>query len=198
MKKSFSLFMAIAMLLVMAMCPAVYAAPTARDSGNVFDSGGGIEITTEGGKQIQLVGHVSPTIISVTMPSHIPFDISAGVGQENKVVSPKITIENHSVVPVNVSVDNTIVDTSTLNGRVDWVVGANVGEYGLAVGFTEADTEPSGLGGARWLAKGNQNLRLLDLDAKGKGILWVVGAIGDSVPQDGTFTVTPTLVVKKA
>lgn len=197
MKKSFSLFLAICILLVTAMCPAVYAADSRAYDSDVYDSGGGIEITTGGGKQIQLVGHVSPTIISVTMPSRIPFDISAGVSRENQVVSPKITVENHSAVPVNVSVDHTEVDISKLGGTVEWKMQADVGDNGLAVGFAKSETEPGNLNGAMWLANGEQNLRLLDLNANGQGTLFVVGAIGNAVPQNGTFTVTPTLVVQK-
>lgn len=198
MKKSFSLFLAICMLFVTAMCPAVYAASDRYFDSQVYDSGGGIEITTGGGKQIQLVGHVSPTIISVTMPSRIPFDISAGVTRQNQVVSPEITIENHSAVPVNILVDHTEVDTSKLNGEVEWKTQADVGEKGLAVGLKKSTKEPSTLDNAKWLANGEQNLELLNLGANAKDTLFVVGAIGPSVPQDGTFTVTPTLVVKKA
>lgn len=197
MKKCFSLSLAICMLLVMAMCPATYAAGNRAYDSDVYDSSGGIEITTDSGKQIRLVGHVSPTIISVTMPSRIPFDISAGVSRENQVVSPKITVENHSAVPVNVSVDYTEVDISKLGGTVEWKMQADVGDNGLAVGFARSETEPVNLNGAMWLADGEQNLKLLDLSANGQGTLFVVGAIGNAVPPNETFTVTPTLMVRK-
>lgn len=197
MKKSVSLFLAICMLLVMAMCPAVYAAGDGVNDSDPYDSGGGIEISTSGGKQIRLEGHVSPTIISVTMPSYIPFDISAGVERANKVVSPKITVENHSKVGVTVAVDNAEIDITSLGGSVEWKSDGNVGSNGLAVGFSASETEPNNLDGAIWLAKGKQDKKLMALDKQAKGTLYVVGDIGEAVPQDGTFTVIPTLVVKK-
>lgn len=196
MKKSVSLFMAICMLLIMALCPAVYAAEGRANDSDPYDSGGGIEISTSGGKQIRLEGHVSPTIISVTMPSYIPFDISAGVSRPNKAVSPKITVENHSEVGVTVAVDNVEIDISGLGDSAVWETDGNVSPNGLAIGFSKSETEPQGLNNAVWLEAKKVTKQLMELNGKDSGTLYVVGAIGSSV-RDGTFTVIPTLVVKK-
>ena len=70
MKKAVSFILTLAM--VFACSQTVFADSRAyRDSGS-----GDIVIETSGGKEIELVGHVEPTIISVFMRSYIPFDIS--------------------------------------------------------------------------------------------------------------------------
>lgn len=198
MKKSFSLFLAVCMLLTMFLCPAAYAAPA-----NPYDSGigGGIDIATQGGKSIQLVGTVDPTVISVTMPAYIPFDLSYGVARENKAVSPVIDVTNHSTVPVNITVGNTSVDLTKLKGAT-W---SDNGAPGMlqpsqvAVGFVQANEEPDYLYNAIWLNRGaNDKALLTHLGSNSVGRLFIVGNIGYNVTSTGSFTVTPTLLVKKA
>lgn len=180
-----------ALVVTLLSVGAAALSPSARDSG--LDSG--VDIAVSGGKSIQLRGHVEPTIISVTMPSYIPFDISKMVEGENKVVSPRIDVTNHSLVPVSVSVDYASVDLSRLPG-VTWSGTGVVNNTQIAVGFTEADAQPTTLYGANWLKRGEQNTSLLALNARDEGTLYLVGAIGVDVPENRTFTVTPTLVVR--
>lgn len=172
---------------------AALASSMAFAASDVVDSG--IDIATTGGKSIQLRGHVEPTIISVTMPSYIPFDISKSVQGANKVVSPRIEVSNHSLVPVSVMVDYASVDLTQL-GSTTWSSSGLVNSNQVAVGFMETSTQPTYLDGASWLKSGAQETALLDMQAKAGGILYVVGNIGNEVPENKTFTVTPTLVVR--
>lgn len=191
MKKLITLCMA-AMIAVSAFGTTVFAYSGDYDSGDSGD----INIGTSGGKAIDLVGHIEPTIISVTMPSYIPFDISKSLNAENKVVSPKITVSNNSAVPVTIIVDNARIDLGRLAG-VTWSSTGKVAEKQIAVGFVETDTHPSYLTNAKWLKVGDQSLELIELDAKNSGNLFIVGNIGEMVAENRTFTVTPTLVVKQ-
>lgn len=192
-KKAFSLCLSVFMLMAL-LCPTAFAAES-----RLYDSGldSGIEISTEGGKEIELYGHVEPTIISVTMPSYIPFDISKSILTDNKVVSPKIDIVNNSKVPLNVVVDRARVDLSRLPG-VTWSDTGSVSSTQIAVGLTEAQTAPTYLYNAHWLKNDKQNTQLIRLGAQGTGRLFIVGNIGMSVPENQTFSVIPTLVVRTA
>ena len=44
-----------------------------------------------------MVGTVEPTIMSVTMPTYVPFHIARAVQGDNKVISPRITVDRKSV-----------------------------------------------------------------------------------------------------
>lgn len=191
MKKLVTLCMA-AMIAISALGTAAFAYTEDYDSGDSGD----INIGTSGGKAIDLVGHIEPTIISVTMPSYIPFDISKSLSAENKVVSPKITVSNNSDVPVTIIVDNARIDLGQLSG-VTWSSTGTVAERQIAVGFVETDSQPTYLTNAKWLKAGDQTLDLIELDAKNSGNLFIVGSIGAMVAENHTFTVTPTLVVKQ-
>ncbi len=189
MKKVLSFLLTVAM--VFACSQAVFADARAyRDSGDIV-------IETSGGKEIELVGHVEPTIISVVMPSYIPFDISKSQPAENKVVSPEIKVTNNSNVAVTIYVDNARVDLSNLQGT-SWNNNGMVAENQVAVGLTEAAAQPENLMGARWLAQGQQNTELLRLIPQQNGKMFIVGAIGSQVPENQVFSVVPTLVVKQA
>ena len=54
------------------------------------------------------------------------------------------------------------------------------------------------LGGAKWLAQGQQNTELIRLVSQQDGKMFIVGAIGSQVPENQVFSVVPTLVVKQA
>ena len=191
MKKAVSFILTLAM--VFACSQTVFADSRAyRDSGS-----GDIVIETSGGKEIELVGHVEPTIISVVMPSYIPFDISKSQPADNKVVSPEINVTNNSNVPVVIYVDNARVDLSNLQGT-SWSNSGVVAENQVAVGLTEAAVQPENLGGAKWLAQGQQNTELIRLVSQQDGKMFIVGAIGSQVPENQVFSVVPTLVVKQA
>lgn len=187
---------AMALCIVLAFASVAGAAPSRARSVPGRSGGPDITIGTSGGKEISLVGHVEPTLITVTMPSYIPFDISKSASTENKVLSPSIDITNNSKVPVSIYVDNTRIDIGQLSGA-SWGTSANITERQVAIGFTEAASAPSGLGDASWLLNGKQKTDLLRIDSQSSGNLFIVGAIGDLVPENKTFSVTPTLVVKQ-
>ena len=76
----------------------------------------GVVVESSDPKDIELHGEIEPTIISVTVPSYIPFSISRSLPRENKAVSPRIDVTNHSAVPVCVYVADTKIDLSGLAG----------------------------------------------------------------------------------
>lgn len=43
--------------------------------------------------QMEMVGTIEPTILSVTMPSFVPFNISNSLQSQNKVISPRINVK---------------------------------------------------------------------------------------------------------
>ena len=50
-----------------------------------------------GSGQMEMVGTIEPTILSVTMPSFVPFNISNSLSTQNKVISPRINVKNSVV-----------------------------------------------------------------------------------------------------
>lgn len=151
--------------------------------------------------KVRMVGEIEPSLMSVTIPSYVPFHISRSVEGENKVISPRITIISHSGVPVNVDVAYTTVDLSGLMGTT-WSDGQNVGENQIAIGFqfeTQSNQLPTTLDQTKWLqAYSPHSLNLTNLNPYGSSTLYVVGTLGSAVPEDSSFTVTPTFVVHKA
>ncbi len=157
------------------------------------------DIPIGGSGQMQMVGTIEPTLLSVTMPTFVPFDISNSLSTQNKVVSPKINVKNNSNVPVQVDVAYANVDISNLKNTTcsdDGIVKANQ----IAIGLKEEDGDklPEDLSHVRWLqANKEQNTNVLILDGNQNGTLYVVGTLGEKVSESGTFNVTPTFVVSK-
>ena len=151
--------------------------------------------------QVTMVGEVQPTIMSVTMPTYVPFDISRSVQGDNKVVSPRITITNNSSVPVSVDVTYTAVDLSKLPGTT-WSDSGSVEGNQIAIGFqaeTASEQMPTTLSGTRWLVANNaQNTTIASMGALESASVYVVGTLGNAVPENNSFTVTPTFVVRQA
>ena len=151
--------------------------------------------------EVLMVGQIEPTVMSVTVPSYVPFHISRSIGGDNKVISPRITISSHSGVPVNVNVAYTSVDLSNLAGT-SWSNSGNVGSNQIAIGFqteTTVNQMPTSLSQTKWLAANSwQNLNIATLTPYGSSATYVVGTLGSSVPENSTFTVTPLLIVSQA
>jgi len=188
-KKLFSL---LAVVLAVSLLTAnAYAAGSYKDK----------DLPLGSSSEVLMVGEIQPTLMSVTVPSYVPFHISRSVEGENKVISPRVTIVSHSGVPVSVDVAYTSVDLSGLKGT-SWSYSQNVGENQIAIGFqaeTISNQLPTSLSGTKWLlANTAQNLTLTSLNPYGSSTLYVVGTLGASVPEDSSFTVTPTFVVHKA
>lgn len=150
--------------------------------------------------EVLMVGQIEPTVMSVTVPSYVPFHISRSVEGDNKVISPRITISSHSGVPVNVNVAYTSVDLGSLAGT-SWSNSGNVGSNQIAIGFqteTTVNQRPTSLSQSKWLsANSPQNLNIASLTPYGSSTLYVVGTLGNAVPENSSFTVTPTLVVSQ-
>ncbi len=188
-KKLFSL---LAVVLAVSLLTAnAYAAGSYKDK----------DLPLGSSSEVLMVGEIQPTLMSVTVPSYVPFHISRSVEGENKVISPRVTIVSHSGVPVSVDVAYTSVDLSNLKGT-SWSNSQNVGANQIALGFqaeTISNQLPTSLSGTKWLlANTAQNLTLTSLNPYGSSTLYVVGTLGASVPENSSFTVTPTFVVHKA
>ena len=195
MKKKISMLIT-GILLASATCVSVFAADdiTTRD----------VQIGSQ--SEIEMVGKVEPTILSVTMPSFIPFNISNNVQDENKVVSPRIKVQNNSAIPIRIEVYGTDVNLSKMQG-VSWsdsvfVSGGAtiVDNNSVAVGFKEeeeANVVPTSLENSKWLQQGYYypNINLMELQSNQSKAMYVVGALGKSVVNDSTFTVVPHFIV---
>lgn len=157
-----------------------------------------IPIGTSG--DMVMVGTVEPTIMSVTMPTYVPFHIARAVQGDNKVISPRITVTNNSSVPVSLDVSYTSVDLSKLPGTT-WNDGQYVGNNQIAIGFqpeTIVNQMPTSLAGTKWLqANTYQNVHVMSLTAYGESTMYVVGTLGSAVPENDTFSVIPTFVVRQ-
>ena len=151
--------------------------------------------------EVLMVGTVVPSVMSVTMPTYVPFHVSRTIEGDNKVISPRITVTNNSSVPVSLDVVYTSVDLSKLQGAV-WGTGPNVAPNEIAIGFqpeTLANQMPTTLGRTTWLQANIQdNLSVLSLNAYGSSSMYVVGTLGDDVPENNSFSVIPTFVVRQA
>ena len=151
--------------------------------------------------EVLMVGEIEPTVMSVTVPSYVPFHVSRSVEGENKVISPRITVISHSGVPVSVDVAYTSVNLSNLQGTT-WSNDQNVGANQIAIGFqpeTLANQMPTTFNQTTWLqANTQQNINVMSLNAYGSGTMYVVGTLGDAVPENNSFSVIPTFVVRQA
>lgn len=150
---------------------------------------------------VLMVGTVVPSVMSVTMPTYVPFHVSRTIEADNKVISPRITVTNNSSVPVSLDVIYTAVDLSKLPGAV-WGIGPNVNANEIAIGFqseTLINQMPTTLGQTTWLqANTQQSINVMSLNAYGSGTMYVVGTLGAAVPENNTFSVIPTFVVRQA
>lgn len=190
MKRKLSAILAV----VMAMCLFVTAAYASSN----YQSG---DVPIGSSNEVLMVGTVVPSIMSVTMPTYVPFHVSRAIEGDNKVISPRITVTNNSSVPVNLDVVYASVDLSKLAGAA-WGTGPNVAANEIAIGFQPeilANQMPSTLSQTAWVqANVQQNLNVMSLNAYGTGTMYVVGALGDAVPENNSFSVIPTFVVRQA
>ena len=151
------------------------------------------DIPVGGSGQVEMVGTIEPTILTVTMPTFVPFNISNSLSTQNKVISPRINVKNNSNVPVQVDVAYTSVDISKLKNTT-W-------SNQIAIGLKQEETPgemPKDLSNARWLeANKQQDMNVLILNSNQEGALYVVGTLGQDVSESATFNVTPTFVVRK-
>lgn len=158
------------------------------------------DIPVGGSGQVEMVGTIEPTILSVTMPSFVPFNISNSLSTQNKVISPRINVKNNSNVPVQIDVAETNIDISKLK-NTSWSDTGAVNSNQIAIGLKKEETPnemPETLSNARWL-KQNQtdHMNVLILDSNQEGAMYVVGTLGDKVSESATFNVTPTFVVSR-
>lgn len=158
------------------------------------------DIPVGGSGQMEMVGTIDPTILSVTMPTFVPFNISNGVSTQNKVISPRINVKNNSNVPVRVDVSYTKVELDKLKD-VTWSDNGTVTANQIAIGLKQEERQnemPTDLAHTRWLAANQrQDMNVLVLDANKDGAMYVVGTLGESVSEHATFNVTPTFVVSR-
>lgn len=189
MKKK-TLFLQLVLMAALLFSTVAYAA----------DTGSSRDIPVGGSGQMEMVGTIEPTILSVTMPTFVPFNISNSLPSQNKVISPRIKMQNNSNVPVRVDVSYTRVDLGKLK-NIEWSNTGTVADNQIAIGLKQEeikDEMPTGLSQARWLkANQKQDMNVLILDANQEGALYVIGALGQNVSDSGTFNVTPTFVVSK-
>lgn len=158
------------------------------------------DIPIGGSGQMEMVGRIEPTLLSVTMPAFVKFDISNSLSTQNKVISPRINMKNNSNIPVQIDVGYTSVDISSLENTT-WSDNGIVRPNQIAIGLKAEETEnemPKDLSQARWLKDNEaQNMNIMVLDTKQEGAMYVVGAIGSQVTENVTFNVTPTFVVRR-
>lgn len=149
--------------------------------------------------EVVMDGSVEPTLMTVVLPSYVPFTVSRALEGSNKVISPRITMSNLSGVPVSVSVTDNRVDLGGLQGT-SWNSYGSPGSQEISIGFQPEAVEdqmPVSLGQAQWLAVGRQNLPVADLYSYSNSTVYVVGTLGSQVPEEGSFTVIPTFVVSR-
>lgn len=145
-----------------------------------------------------MVGNIKPNILSVTVPTYVPFDISYSIEGENKVISPRIAMKNNASAPVDVKVVYAAVDMKNFK-TTTWSDTGTVNDNQIAIGFKEEMTEnemPSDLSNSKWLtANQTQDSTILSLGSRKTGITYVVGRIGTQVNENASFTVVPTFIV---
>lgn len=190
MKRKLSVFLA-AVMAVSLLATAAYATSS-------YQAG---DVPIGSSNEVLMVGTVVPSVMSVTMPTYVPFHVSRTIEGTNKVISPRITVTNNSSVPVALDVTYTSVDLSKLPGAA-WGIGPNVAPNEIAIGFqpeTLANQMPTAFNQTTWLqANTQQNINVMSLNAYGSGTMYVVGTLGDAVPENNSFSVIPTFVVRQA
>lgn len=184
--------------VVLAVFAAVSIFLTTAYASSNYQSG---DVPIGSSNEVLMVGTVVPSVMSVTMPTYVPFHVSRTIEGDNKVISPRITVTNNSSVPVSLDVTYTTVDLSKLQGAA-WGIGPNVAPNEIAIGLqleVLANQMPTTLGQTTWLqANVAQNVSVMTLNAYGSNTMYVVGALGDAVPENNTFSVIPTFVVRQA
>lgn len=177
-----------------ALLAAAMTVPAWAEAGKIKD------IPIGSSNQVEMIGTIEPTIMSVTMPTFIPFQMSNSVTGQNKVVSPRIPVKNNSTVPVKVDVVYTEVNINQFRNTT-WSDTGAVGDNQIAIGFKQEVKEsemPSDLAQTRWLAENrSQNTNILILNANETQAMYVVGTMGAKVDETATFSVIPTLVVSR-
>lgn len=158
------------------------------------------DITVGSSGQMEMIGTIEPTIMSVTMPTFVPFNISNSLSTQNKVISPRINVKNNSNIPVQIDVAYTYVNLEKMS-NVQWSNTGTVGANEIAIGFKQETAEnemPTDLAQARWLhANEYQDMNVMILDSNQEGAMYVVGTLGKDVSESATFNVTPTFVVSR-
>lgn len=158
------------------------------------------DIPVGGSGQIEMVGTIEPTILSVTMPTFVPFNISNSISTQNKVISPRINVKNNSNVPVQIDVVRTDINISNLRNTT-WSSNGSVGSNQIAIGLKQEETKdemPTTLSNARWLKQYQSSpMNVMILNSNQEGAMYVVGTLGENVSESATFNVTPTFVVSK-
>ncbi len=188
MKKK-TLFLQLAVAASLLLSTATYA----KERATIHD------IPIGGSGQMEMVGTIEPTLLSVTMPTFVPFNISNSLPTQNKVVSPKINVKNNSNVPVQVDVASTKVDISKLKNTT-WSDDGMVTKNQIAIGLKQEENGeiPEDLSHVRWLAANKtQDMNVMVLDANQESAMYVVGTLGEKVSESATFNVTPTFVVSR-
>lgn len=194
MKKRFSFLLTTVAAFVLAFPAMSFAADQSKTQDIPIGASG------ESSALIEMIGTIEPTIMSVTMPTFVPFHISNSISGQNKVLSPRIEMTNNSTVPVKINVTYAQVDLSELKNTT-WSDNGTVKENQIAIGFKEETTfneQPTELSSAKWLSSNKaQNSNILILDSNQKGAVYVVGTLGTKVSENSTFSVIPTLIVSK-
>lgn len=179
----------LAMMMAALLATSVYAADSYQSS----------NVPIGASSEVVMSGDIEPTLMSVTLPSYVPFTVSRSLAGTNKVISPRITMSNLSGVPVAVNVTYTRVNLNNLPGTT-WSSNGDVGSSQIAIGFQPETVEnqmPTALSQTQWLADGWQYMNVTNLYAYGNSSVYLVGTLGDQVPEEGTFTVISTLVASK-
>ncbi|MCI8478768.1 MAG: hypothetical protein HFE97_10620 [Oscillospiraceae bacterium] len=183
---------------MLAALMAVSLLVTAAYASSGYQSG---DVPIGSSNEVLMVGTVVPSVMSVTIPSYVPFHISRAIEGDNKVISPRITVTNNSSVPVSLDVSYTSVDLNKLQGAT-WGIGPNVAPNEIAIGFQLemlANQMPTTLSQTTWLqANVQQDVSVMSLNPYGSSSMYVVGTLGDSVPENNSFSVIPTFVVRQA
>ncbi len=196
-RKMISRILPVILIAAMLFSSNAYAANNAAARAASYQSK---DVAIGSSNDVLMVGEIQPTIMSVTMPTYVPFNMARSIQGDNKVISPRITIKNNSSVPVALDVVYTAVDLSKLEGTT-WSDGPNVGEKQIAVGFqaeSMANQMPTSLDGTKWLrANSSDTINITSISALDSSIMYVVGTLGVAVPENA-FTVTPTFVVRQA
>lgn len=189
MKKKLPILLSMATALTLVLSPMAKATETTTKDLPIGSS-----------STMEMVGTIEPTILSVTMPTFVPFSISNNISGQNKVLSPRINIKNNSNIPVQVDVVYTAVDISKLKNTT-WSNDGVVNDNQIAIGFkkeVDPNEAPTDLSNARWLvANQEQDTNVLILNSNQEGAMYVVGTLGSLVSESATFNVTPTFVVSR-
>lgn len=161
----------------------------------------GAALTTSG-SALSLRAEIMPSVMTVTMPTSINFDISKNIQGENKAIAPIIKFKNNSNLEVTISVVRTDVYIAGLEGATwsDNGVFDITTENKVAVGLrtkTSPDLpRPTSFDGAYWLKHGVNSYNLLSLAPGEMGYCDIVGKIGINVIENRAFTAVPILVAK--